>query len=363
MTGLASGSRARSRGKRWQGELISRWELKCPASELRLEKEGFNMATDFYGELGVSRTASADEIKKAYRKLAAKLHPDKNPGDKKTETRFKAVNRAYQALGDAKKRALYDEFGEEALREGFNAEAARSYRDAQVRFGRGGAGRGSPGGGAGGRFGFEDMFTQPRGGGLGDIFGDLFQGARGAARGGGVKGSDIASEVTVDFREALRGAELNLTLQDGGSPITVRIPPGADDGDRLRVAGQGAPGRFGGAHGDLVLAIRVRPHPWFERRGIDLHLDLPITVGEAYRGAKVRIPTPEGDVTLTVPKRAQSGQALRLKGKGVRRKKEVGDLFVRFLVKLPDSESRDVEQAIDELERHMNKDVRDGIEL
>lgn len=324
------------------------------------------MATDFYGELGVSRSASADEIKKAYRKLAAKLHPDKNPGDKRSEARFKAVNRAYQTLSDAKKRSLYDEFGEEALREGFNADAARAYRDGQVNFGGGfnRGGRGGPGGG----FGFEEIFSRSRGGGggagLGDIFGDLFQSARGGARGGGgMRGSDIASEVTVDFHEALRGAELNLTLQNGGAPITVRIPPGADDGDRLRVAGQGVPGPFGGAPGDLVLAIRVRPHPWFERRGIDLHLDLPITVAEAYRGAKVRVPTPEGDVTLTVPKRTQSGQTLRLKGKGVRRKKEVGDLFVRFLVRLPDSDSRDVEQAIDELERHMKKDVREGIKL
>ncbi len=325
------------------------------------------MATDFYGELGVSRSATADEIKKAYRKLASKLHPDKNPGDKKSETRFKSVNRAYQTLSDTKKRTLYDEFGEEALRDGFNADAARAYRDAQVNFG-GGVGRGGPGrGGPGGGFGFEEVFARSRGtgggGGLGDLFGDLFQGGRGGGRGAGLKGSDIASEVTVDFHEALRGAELNLTLQDGGAPITVRIPPGADDGDRLRVAGHGAPGPFGGAPGDLVLAIRVRAHPWFERRGIDLHLDLPITVAEAYRGAKVRIPTPEGDVTLTVPKRTQSGQALRLKGKGVRRKKELGDLFVRFLVKLPDSDSRDVEQAIDELERHMKKDVREGIVL
>jgi curved DNA-binding protein len=321
------------------------------------------MATDFYGELGVSRTATTDEIKKAYRKLAAKLHPDKNPGDKKTEARFKAVNRAYQALSDAKKRGLYDEFGEEALREGFNAEAARAYRDAQVNFGRG-AGRGvAMGGESGGGYHFEDMFTRNRGGGLGDLFGDLFQNARGGSRGAGIKGSDIASEVTVDFHEALRGAELNLTIQDGGTPVTVRIPPGADDGDRLRVAGHGAPGPFGGAPGDLVLAIRVRPHPWFERRGIDLHLDLPITVGEAYRGAKVRIPTVQGDVTLTVPKRAQSGQTMRLKGKGVRRKKEIGDLFVRFLVKIPDSESRDVERAIDELERHMKQDVREGIQF
>jgi curved DNA-binding protein len=321
------------------------------------------MATDFYGELGVSRTAAPEDIKKAYRKLAAKLHPDKNPGDKKTEARFKLVNRAYQTLSDPKKRALYDEFGEQALREGFNAEAARAFQNGQVSFGRGASHGAGMGGGSGGGFHFEDMFTRSRGGGLGDLFGDLFQNGRGGSRGAGIKGSDIASEVTVDFHEALNGAELNLTIQDGGAPVTVRIPPGADDGDRLRVAGHGAPGPFGGASGDLVLAIRVRPHPWFERRGIDLHLDLPITVGEAYRGARVRIPTAQGDVTLTVPKRAQSGQVLRLKGKGVRRKKEVGDLFVRFLVKLPDADSRDVERAIDELERHMKKDVREGIQF
>lgn len=321
------------------------------------------MANDFYGELGVSRSASADEIKKAYRKLAAKLHPDKNPGDKKIETRFKAVNRAYQVLSDPKKKALYDEFGEDALREGFDADAAREYAEMRTRGGR--RAGGNPYGG--GSFRVEDIFGGGggRGGnGLGDLFGDLFQNVRGAQRGPGPKGPDIASEVTVGFLEALRGAELNLTLQNGSEPITVRIPPGADDGDRLRVPGQGAPGAFGGGTpGDLVLAIHVRPHPWFERRGIDLYLDLPITVGEAFRGAKVQIPTPEGNVTLTVPKHAQSGQVLRLKGKGVRRKKDVGDLFVRFLVKLPDSDSRDVEQAINELERHIKKDVREGIGL
>jgi curved DNA-binding protein len=314
------------------------------------------MPSDFYADLGVPKTATADEIKKAYRKLAGKLHPDKNPGDKRAETRFKTVNRAYQTLSDPQKRSLYDEFGEEALREGFNADAARAYR------------AGPSGFGGGGGFHFEDMFTHGGGrrgvGGLGDLFGDLFQGAgRQPGRGAGLKGSDIGSEVTVDFREALLGAELHLTLQDGGAPITVRIPPGADDGDRLRVPGHGAPGPFGGANGDLVLAIRVRPHPYFERKGLDLYLDLPISVGEAYRGAKVRIPTPEGDVTLTVPKKTQSGQQLRLKGKGVHRKKEQGDLYVRFSIRLPASESKDVERAIDELERHTKEDLRAGIEF
>ncbi len=317
------------------------------------------MAADFYKELGVTRGASDDELKKAYRKLAAQLHPDKNPGDKKAETRFKAVNRAYQTLSDKQKRGLYDEFGEEGLREGFNAEAARAYRNGG--FGAGGGRRGSrPGGGVS----VEDLFGTPGGGGapggIGDLFGDLFSGgARSSRRGGGaMKGSDIASEVSVDFVSALRGAELKLRLQDGGDEVTVRVPPGAGDGDKVRIAGQGAPGAFGGPPGDLLLSIRVGKHPYFERSGLDLYLDLPVTVGEAYRGAKVRVPTPDGVVTLTVPKHAQSGQVARLKGRGVKRKTETGDLYVRFQIKLPASSSDEIEAAVNTLESAMTGDVR-----
>lgn len=315
------------------------------------------MASDLYQELGVNRSASEAEIKKAYRKLASKLHPDKNPGDKKAESRFKAVNRAYQTLSDSKKRALYDEFGETALREGFDPEAARAYQRASQGFG----GTRSPGGS--GSFRFEDIFSGG-GNGFSDLFGDLFSSGRSGARGGQVRGSDIASEVTIDFAQAVRGTEISLRLQDGGDPLTVRIPPGATDGDRLRIAGHGQPGPYSGPPGDLILAIRVRSHPHFERKELDLYLDLPITVGEAYRGGKVPVPTPEGQVTLTIPKRAQSGQVLRLKGKGVHRGKNIGDLYVRFLVRVPDSDSKDVEHAVDELERFMrNADVRKGIAL
>jgi curved DNA-binding protein len=311
------------------------------------------MAKDFYEELGVSRTATEEEIKKAYRKLAAKLHPDKNPGNKPAETRFKAVNRAHQTLSDPKKRALYDEFGEDALREGFDADTARAYRGGpggRVRF------RTSPGG-------TDERFSPENfSGGFGDLFGDLFRSGAGRARATGMKGSDVASEVTVDFVAAIRGIELKLRVQDGGEEVTVRVPPGAGDGDRVRVPGHGAPGAYGGPPGDLVLVIRVQPHPFFERRGLDLHLDLPITPGEAYRGAKVRVPTPTGDVSLAVPRRAQSGQQVRLKERGVQRKgKEPGDLYVRFLIKLPESESREVEQAVDVLESAMTADVRAGI--
>jgi curved DNA-binding protein len=309
------------------------------------------MAADFYKELGVERGATDAEIKKAYRKLASQLHPDKNPGDKKSETRFKAVNRAYQALSDKGKRSLYDEFGEEGLREGFNSEAARAYR--------------SPGRGAsrGSSRSVEDLFSSsgmPPGAGIGDLFGDLFGGRGGGRRGAdpGMKGSDIASEVGVDFISALRGAELKLRLQDGGDEITVRVPPGAGDGDKVRIAGHGAPGPFGGPPGDLLLTIRVAKHPHFERDGLDLTLDLPITVGEAYRGAKVRVPTPDGPITLTVPKHAQSGQIARLKGRGVKRKAETGDLYIRFQIKLPATTSDEIEAAVNTLESAMAGDVR-----
>jgi curved DNA-binding protein len=309
------------------------------------------MAADFYKDLGVSRTASADEIKKAYRKLAGQLHPDKNPGDKKSESKFKAVNRAHQVLSDPEKRKLYDEFGEDGLREGFDPHAARAYQR--------GAGRAR---GAGGAVNLEDFLGGQSGGGIGDIFGDLFGGGGGArGRRASMRGADLQSEVMVDFASALRGAELKLRIQDGGDEVTVRVPAGAGDGDKVRVAGQGAPGANGAPPGDLLLTIRVRPHAFFERSGLDLYLDLPITVAEAYRGAKVRAPTPDGPVTLTVPRHAQSGQVARLKGKGVTRQGQTGDLFVRFLVKLPTTSSPEVEKAIDVLGEAMSGDVRAAI--
>jgi curved DNA-binding protein len=309
---------------------------------------------DFYKELGVSRTASADEIKKAYRKLAGQLHPDKNQGDKKAEARFKVVNRAHQVLSDPEKRKLYDEFGEDALREGFDANAARAYRAAT----RGGRVRsGGPR--------IEDLFSGGGGsGGFGDMLSDLFSGGGGRVRRGPAQGADLQSEVTVDFVSAIRGAELRLRVQDGGEEVKVRIPPGAGDGDRVRVPGHGAPGAMGGAPGDLVLTIRVGPHAHFERDGLDLYLDLPISPREAYHGGKVRVPTVEGSVTLSVPKHAQSGQVARLKAKGVKRQNQQGDLYVRFEIKLPASDSAAVEKAVQTLEDAMNTDgLREGIEF
>jgi len=317
------------------------------------------MATDLYKDLGVSKSASADEIKKAYKKLAGQLHPDRNPGDQKVEARFKVVNRAYQVLHDPDKRRLYDEFGEESLREGFNAASTRAYRNATQATGA----RRARGGG----INFEDLAGGAGGagpGGFGDLLGELFGGGRGPRRGGGgpaAKGSDIASEVTVDFVSAIRGAELRLRLQDGGEEVTVRVPPGAGEGDKVRVAGHGAPSAMGGTAGDLVITVRVNPHPFFERDGLDLYLNLPVTIGEAHRGGKVRVPTPDGPVTLNIPKHTQSGQEVRLKAKGVKRASKQGDLYVRFLVKLPAQDSDAIEQAVTTLENAMTGDVRGGI--
>jgi len=313
------------------------------------------MATDLYKDLGVARGASQDEVKKAYRKLAAQFHPDRNPDDKSAEERFKAINRAHQVLGDAEKRALYDEFGEVALREGFNADAARTYSRGRSPFG-GGANRSGSGG-----FSFEDILGN---GNIGDIFGEMFRG--GQSRGGrrATKGADVASEVTVDLLSAIRGTQV-LVNMNGSEGIQVRIPPGAGDGDKVRVAGHGAPGQLGGPAGDLLITVRVQRHAHFERDGLDLKLDLPLTPGEAFDGAKVTVPTPEGEVTLKVPKGTQSGQLTRLRGKGVQRKGKVGDLFVRFLVRLPQTPSKSVAKAVAELDEALlgEAPIRAGIRL
>lgn len=317
------------------------------------------MATDYYSILGVGKGADAEAIKKAYRTLAASLHPDKHPGDKSAETRFKQVNQAYQVLSDPKKRSLYDEFGEQALSEGFNADRARAYKQWS------GMGSGRGRGGPGQVFDVEDLFGRGggMGGGLGDMIGDLF----GRARGGrqpqpAVAGQDIESALTIDFVSAVKGTTVSLQIEGQPDSVKVRIPPGATEGSKLRIKGQGAPSPFGGANGDLLLSIHVTPHPHFRIEGDDLHVDVPITLGEAYRGAKVKVPTPRGVVTLTVPARAQSGQVVRLRGKGVAKSgRAAGDLYVRFLIRIPTSDAPEVSEAIDKLEAHADKAIREDL--
>jgi curved DNA-binding protein len=327
------------------------------------------MAQDLYGVLGVPKTADADTIKKAYRKLAKELHPDKNPGNKKAEDRFKTVNHAFDVVSDPKKRALYDEFGEEGLREGFDADRVRTYKQWASQQGQRGGDAYRQGGGGGVRI--EDLFGNAAGGegasgGIGDLFGDLFN--RGGRRSRGpTPGHDLESSVTIDFASAVRGATLELRPQAAGqatsSPVTVRIPQGAADGSRVRIAGHGAPSQNGGPAGDLLVTLHVEPHRFFRREGDDLHLDLPLTVAEAYKGAKVKVETFDGPVTLKVPPGSQSGGVMRLRGKGVTKKGKTGDLYVHFMVQVPTAQTPEVKDAIEKIAAAQGEDPRKDIRV
>ncbi len=320
------------------------------------------MPEDLYGVLGVTRAADPEAIKKAYRKLAQKLHPDKNPGNKGAEAKFKAVNHAYEVLSDDKKRKLYDEFGEDGLREGFDADRVRNYQRWGGAQAGGGVGRGPRGPWTPGEVNavnLEDLFggAAQQGGGFGDMFGDVF-GARGRRTRGPMKGQDVESEITIDFVSAVRGATLDLAIR-GGAPVSVRIPAGAAEGSRVRIAGHGAPSPNGGPPGDLLLLLHVQPHPFFRREGDDLHVDVPLTVVEAYKGAKVKVPTADGAVSVKVPPGTQTGGVLRVRGKGVARKgKPEGDLYVHFAVHLPTKRGPEMDAIVDQIEALGPEDPR-----
>jgi curved DNA-binding protein len=295
--------------------------------------------SDPYSTLGVARGATPQEIKKAYRKLASQLHPDKNPGAA-NEQKFKQITVAYEILSDEKKRGAYDEFGDVSLRPGFDADRARAMKN------------GFPGGGIPDGVDLGDLFGGGGGpGGLGDMLGDLFGRARGGGRGGArpARGYDVTSTVTLEFVDAVRGTTVKLAPVGVSEGVTVRIPPGAQSGQKMRLRGQGGAGRSGGPPGDLVLTVEVKPHAHFMRDEDNLNLELPLTLAEAYHGAQIMVPTPHGEVKLKVPPRTQSGQKMRLRGKGVHRKDaEPGDLYVRFLVMYPDGDER-VGALVDEL--------------
>lgn len=326
---------------------------------------------DLYKVLGVARDATPDAIKKAYRKLARDLHPDRNPNNKQAEERFKDVAHANEVLSDAKKRALYDEFGEVGLREGFDVDQARRYASWQQ--GGGGSsysssfdeifgGQQGNAGGGGFSFNIEDLL---RGRGVEDLFG---RGGRSRGRRPG-KGVDQQAHISVTFAESIRGAEKELLLQRPGDnaskPIRVRIPAGVSNGGKLRLKEQGGPGVDGGPKGDLLLTVGVEEHPYFRREGQDLHLNLPITVLEAWTGAKVRVPTADGEVTLSVPALAQSGTKLRLKGKGLPARSDapLGDLYVHLMIELPAEKSDAVNAAVETLGRAYGENIRERVRL
>ncbi|MEQ8405693.1 MAG: J domain-containing protein [Oceanicaulis sp.] len=281
--------------------------------------------TDPYAILGVSRSASADEIRRAYRKLAKTLHPDARPGDKQAEERFKEVGRAFKLLSNPETRARFDR-GEIDAEGNERAPFHFRSRPGESAGQRGPSGR------------FED---------ISDLFSDLFsEGARrgrgGAGMGGmggGVppsRGADLKAGVTVSFEEAMRGAKRRVGLT-GGRAVEVAIPPGVESGKVLRLRGQGEPGAQGGPVGDALIEVRVRTHDWFRRDGDDIRLDLPISLKEALFGGSVRAPTVDGPVEVRVPAGANSGAQLRLRGKGAPRASGSGrgDQIIKLVVDVP----------------------------
>ena len=375
---------------------------------------------DLYAALGVPRTATEAEIKKAYRKLARKYHPDVNPGNRDAEERFKSISEAHDVLSDAEKRKLYDEFGMAGVQSGFDADQARAYRDYAHGRAAGGAGAGFAAGGPGGGFGYANFE---------DLFGDIFSERGGRAP--AARGEDLEYELEVGLLDALRGLSTEITIQRpetcptcngggadpagattcpecngqgrvrvgqgpvafmracprcggagkvslrpcptcGGSGhrttterLNVHIPAGVDDGSRVRVAGKGGAGSAGAPQGDLFIRVRVRPHALLERRGHDLYMDLPITVGEAVSGASVEVPTPDGPVRVRVPPASQSGRLLRVRGRGAPqlRGKERGDLYLKLVVYVPEDGSPAVVEAARAIDATYARNPREGLRL
>jgi DnaJ-class molecular chaperone len=289
---------------------------------------------DPYEILGVPKSASEAEIKKAFRALAKKHHPDKHAGDAAAQKKFQEISGAYDIVGDKDKRAQFDAgaIGADGNARGFDPRAG-GFRQGNP-FGGGGGPFG--GGNAGGfKFSFDDINQGGAPGGAAgfeDIFADLMGGRRGGARASRAqKGEDFSAAVTVSFDEAASGGTRRVVLQNG-EQIDVKIPIGVKDGQVVRVKGRGGAGRGGAPAGDILLNVSVAPHPWMTRDGNDIRMDLPVTLKEAVLGGKVPVPTLTGTVSLSVPPNANTGTTLRLKGKGI----AGGDLYVRLVVSLPD---------------------------
>jgi len=303
------------------------------------------MAEDLYSTLGVAKTASAAEITKAYRKLAKKLHPDLNPGDKAAEEKFKKIAAAYGIVGDEEKRGRYDRGEIDAS--GQETPQQRYYRE-------------YAGGEEGARYrssaGYEDI------GAFSDLFGDLF-GERGGARAGAggrrfsMRGQDAQYRLDVDFLDAVNGTKTRITLPDGGT-LDVAIPPGVTDGQVLRLRGKGTPGLGEGEAGDALIEISVKSHPVFKREGDDIVVEVPITFDEAVLGGKVEVPTIGGRVSVTVPAGANTGQTLRLKGRGIKSKGRSGDQLVKLSVVLPERIDEDLKSFVEKWREDHRYDPR-----
>ena len=347
-------------------------------------------AKDLYAVLGVPKSATADDIRKAYRKLARQHHPDMNPGSKTAEEKFKDISLANDVLGSPDKRKQYDEFGADSLRAGFDPEQARAYKQWN-RSGRGFSVNPDDLGG----------FTGPRRArvrrepdrGFADILSEMFGAAEPAEDAPRPRtAEDVEHPLEIDFLDALRGTQAAVSIRRpaaceecggtgrrgrrgctacGGSgtveqreKLTVKVPAGVGSGSRVRVKGKGGVGASG-TSADLYFVVTVRPHPLLVRDGKDLTLEVPVTVGEAIRGGSITVPTPGGKVQVRVPAGSQSGQRLRLKGRGVPdlRGGEPGDLYVRLLIQVPKSDDASVHAAADTIDQAYGEDPRARLSL
>ena len=318
------------------------------------------MAEDYYKTLEIPRTASKDEIQKAYRKLARKYHPDlhadkSDPEKERAKQQFQKIQTAYDVLSDPEKREMFDRFGS-----AFDAAGGGTappfggkspFGNADIDFSQI-FGQAGPGGGRKNTGGFEDLFRH-------------FGGMGGGAPQDPPQGRDVEQEITISFHTAVKGGQHQLSLQraDGKvERISIKIPVGIVDKKKIRLRGQGEMAVPGGPRGDLLVVVRVANHPVFSRSGANLNVTVPITLKEAIFGAKIDIPTPDGTVTVTVPKGATSGKTLRLKGMGVKSRKGNGDILVKLQIHLPDQISAEDEKLFDQLSGDWNDNsVRDGL--
>lgn len=310
------------------------------------------MATDYYSTLGVSRNASQEEIQKAYRTLARKYHPDKNPNDATAKKKFQEVQAAFEVLSDPEKRKRYDQFGADFESVGA-AGGPRTWRYT------------TSSGPQPFPFDLNDLFggdDVEGGGGFADLFRQFSRAGGGRTAARAARGNDLRHELTVPFNTAVLGGEAALTIQRQSGKVEtlrVKIPAGIDEGKKIRLRGQGEPGVGGAPPGDVVLTIHVAPHPFFRRTGNRLDVRVPVTLAEAALGSKVDVPTPHGTISLTVPPNTSSGTRLRVKGHGVRPANQPpGDLFAEIQIVLPEGLSAADRQLLAEISNRYPQNPR-----